>query len=66
MIRKHKTSKRASQKTPSIRATVSIPYEMYRIVEAMADEKRVSFAWVVRDALEKYVAERWPLLSKDP
>lgn len=32
--------------------------------EAIARSKKVSVAWVVRDAAEKYVAEQWPLLEK--
>ncbi|WP_367396905.1 hypothetical protein [Sinimarinibacterium sp. NLF-5-8] len=34
------------------------------MLEAIARSKKVSVAWVVRDAAEKYVAEQWPLLEK--
>ena len=43
---------------------MSIPNETYQVVEALAEQKKVSVAWVVRDALDKYVAEQWPLLGK--
>lgn len=29
----------------------------------MAQEKRVSLAWIVRDAVEKYLSDQWPLLG---
>lgn len=47
----------------SVRASVSLPSERYRELEMIAQEKKVSVAWVVREAVEKYVADRWPLLS---
>ncbi len=27
-------------------------------------KKKVSLAWVVRDAAEQYIAKKWPLLRK--
>jgi metal-responsive CopG/Arc/MetJ family transcriptional regulator len=44
------------------RASVSFPPEMYKTIEDLAKRKKVSIAWVVRDAVEKYVADQWPLL----
>ncbi len=46
------------------RASVSFPPELYRTLEEIAKQKKVSVAWVVRDAAEKYVAARWPLLEQ--
>ena len=46
----------------TLRASVSFPPELYRVLEQIAKQKRVSVAWVVRDAAEKYVASHWPLL----
>jgi metal-responsive CopG/Arc/MetJ family transcriptional regulator len=48
----------------SARASVSFPPELYAEVERIAQEKKVSVAWVVRDAVEKYVAERYPLFGR--
>jgi hypothetical protein len=48
----------------SIRASVSLPPTVYRTLEAMAKQKKVSTAWVLRDAAERYVADHWPLLEK--
>jgi hypothetical protein len=38
------------------RASVTFPPELYEALEAIARSKKVSVAWVVRDAAEKYVA----------
>lgn len=58
--------KQKTGKTPaSHRASVSFPPELYETLEGIARQKRVSLAWVVRDAAEKYVAERWPLFATD-
>lgn len=46
------------------RASVTFPPDLYRTLEAIAKAKKVSVAWVVRDAAERYVADRWPLLEK--
>lgn len=46
------------------RASVTFPPELYRTLEEIAKQKKVSVAWVVREAAEKYVADQWPLLEK--
>jgi metal-responsive CopG/Arc/MetJ family transcriptional regulator len=48
----------------ALRTSVSFPPELYHLLEQIASQKKVSLAWVIRDASEKYVAEQWPLLSK--
>lgn len=45
------------------RTSASFPHEVYRTLEDLAAKKKVSIGWVVRDAVEKYVAEQWPLFS---
>jgi metal-responsive CopG/Arc/MetJ family transcriptional regulator len=57
---KHKVTKEES----SVRASVSFPSELYRTLEGIAKKKKVSLAWVVRDAAERYVAEQWPLFRE--
>ena len=49
----------------SHRASVSFPPKLYETLEAIAREKRVSVAWVVRDAAEQYVADQGPLLGTE-
>jgi hypothetical protein len=48
--------------TPSVRATISFPSELYETLEGIAKQKKVSLAWVVREATERYIADKWPLL----
>ena len=45
-----------------VRASVSFPREIHETLEKIAREKKVSLAWVVREATERYIADRWPLL----
>lgn len=54
-------AKKSDQKTT--RASVSFPNGLYETLEKIAKEKKVSVAWIVRDAAEKYVNEQWPLLG---
>ena len=42
----------------SVRASISFPPEIYKVLEQLARQKKVSLAWVVRDAVERYVAEQ--------
>lgn len=65
MKTKHNTAKKkGSGSTPQVRATISFPPQVYETLEEIAREKKVSLAWVVREATEKYIADRWPLLSQ--
>jgi metal-responsive CopG/Arc/MetJ family transcriptional regulator len=41
-----------------VRASISFPADIYESLEEIAKEKKVSLAWVVRDAAEKYVGDR--------
>ena len=41
-----------------VRATISFPPDVYETLEVIAKEKKVSLAWVVRDASEKYIADK--------
>lgn len=52
------------KREPAPRASVTFPPELYQTLEAIARSKKVSVAWVVRDAAEKYVADQWPLLER--
>lgn len=46
-----------------VRATISFPPTDYETLEVIAKEKKVSLAWVVRDAVERYIEEKWPLFA---
>ena len=45
-----------AQKTAAVRASITFPPDLYEHLEQIAQQKKVSLAWVVRDATEKYVA----------
>lgn len=38
------------------RASISFPQELYQALEELAKRKKVSLAWVIRDAAERYVS----------
>ena len=48
----------------SRRASVTFPTDLYVELERIAEEKKVSVAWVVRDAVEKYVEAQYPLFCR--
>jgi|GEM_PF-1100659 len=48
---------------PSTRTSVTLPVQVYSSLEIIAKQKKVTVAWVIRDAAEKYVAEQWPLFA---
>ena len=47
----------------SVRATISFPSDMYQTLEGIAGQKKVSLAWVVREAAEQYITDKWPLFK---
>jgi hypothetical protein len=53
-----------SRPSHSPRASVTFTPELYQTLEDLAKKKKVSVAWVVRDAAERYVADQWPLFAK--
>jgi predicted DNA-binding protein len=62
--KKRKAGRPASGKLRAVRASVSLPPEIYSTLSALAKQKKVSTSWIIRDAAEKYVAEQWPLFGK--
>ena len=50
----------------SVRTSVSFPCELYETLEAIAKEKKVTVAWIIRNAADEYVGTQWPLLWKKP
>jgi hypothetical protein len=49
----------------TVRASVSFPEDQYAELERIAQNQRVSLAWVVREAVQSYLVTRWPLLAGD-
>lgn len=48
------------QRTAQVRATISFPPALYKTLAEVAKQKKVSLAWVVREAAEKYVVNLHP------
>lgn len=59
---KHRVS-RITRTKPVVRASISFSPEQYSEIERISAGKKVSVAWVVREAIDRYIAEQWPLLS---
>lgn len=55
--------KMKAQNAATVRASISFPPDVYETLEIIAREKKVSLAWVVREAAEKYITDKWPLLK---
>ena len=56
MAAKGKESAQQIDERKTLRASVTFPRELYATVERIAKEKKVSVAWIVREAAEMYVA----------
>ena len=54
-------TKKQAKATPTPRLSVSFPADLKKTLEQIAKEQKVSLSWVVREAAEKYVNDRWPL-----
>ena len=59
-----KKQRRKAKNGAQPRASVTFPPELYSTLEDLARRKKVSLAWVVREAAEKYVADQWALFGK--
>ena len=60
--KKRPTQSRAKLKN---RASITFPEDLYLTLGQIAKQKKVSIAWVIRDAAERYVSDRWPLLDRE-
>jgi hypothetical protein len=54
-----------AQSTVAVRATISFPPDVYEALGEIAKQNRVSLAWVVRDAVDKYAKDKWPILTRE-
>lgn len=46
-----------------VRATISFPDGIYETLGQIARQKKVSLAWVVRDAAERYIGRKFATLA---
>ena len=58
------TPKKTGRKPASPRISVTLPPDVHSTLEKIAREKKVSLAWVLRDAAEQYIIEKWPLFGR--
>ena len=49
----------------SVRTTVSIPVDDHAELERISEKKKVSVAWVVRDAVDRYLNVEAPLFRRE-
>ena len=63
MVTKDKSNK-AAQSIKAPRQSVTFTPATYAELERLSKEKKVSIAWVVREATEKYIAEQYPLFGR--
>lgn len=63
MVTKSKSNKSA-QPPKAPRQSVTFTPTIYAELERISKEKKVSIAWVVREATERYIAEQYPLFGR--
>jgi metal-responsive CopG/Arc/MetJ family transcriptional regulator len=61
----HTLTRQRKAATPirPIRVTVSLPKDLHEQLSRRANRLKVSLAWVIRDAVDKYVADETPLFT---
>ena len=64
MAKRVEAANKKALSTARVRVTISFPPDMYGTLEQIARDKKVSLAWVVREAVETYLGEKWPLFSE--
>lgn len=57
------TNKGTGHKSATPRVSVTLPADVHETLERIAREKKVSVAWVMRDAAEQYISNKWPLFA---
>ena len=48
----------------TVRVSVSFQPETYRELERLSDKRKLSIAWLIREAVEKQLESTEPLLTK--
>jgi predicted transcriptional regulator len=56
MVQPRKKPKKKTADPDKARVSVSFPVAHYQKLQTLAESKKVSLAWVVRDAVDKYLA----------
>ena len=64
MAKRVKAAKKKVLSTARVRVTISFHPDMHGTLEQIAKDKKVSLAWVVREAVDTYLGEKWPLFKQ--
>ena len=64
MAKQVRTSNKKERRPARVRTTISFPPDMHGTLEQIAKDKKVSLAWVVREAVDTYLGEKWPLFKQ--
>ncbi len=56
--------RKSRERAKSVRTSVSIPQELHEEVERIAARQQVSVAWVIRQAVKKFVEAERPLFAE--
>jgi len=62
--RRGEGKKMKAQSAAAVRTSISFPPDIYETLEMIAKKKKLSLAWVVREATEKHIAEKRPLFVR--
>jgi len=65
MATTRKARNKQGSESRTARASVSFPAELYEALERIATEKKVSVAWVVREAAAEYVIDKTTLQGRN-
>lgn len=63
-VKKSRGRSLKAQRKAAVRASISFPPDLYETLEEIAQQKKVSLAWVVRAASEKYAADQKPVVRE--
>jgi hypothetical protein len=64
-VKKKKATAAPAAPRATVRASFSLRSDQYMTLEALAKQKKVSTAWVLRDAVDKYIADQYPLFAQN-
>jgi hypothetical protein len=62
--RNEKSAAPEPDQSATVRATISFPADQYSSLEEIARRKKVSLAWVVREAVDTYLDSKSPLFAQ--
>ncbi|MBX3740142.1 MAG: CopG family transcriptional regulator [Akkermansiaceae bacterium] len=55
-----KDHRQSAERETVVRLSISVPKENKKALEQIAEDKRVSLAWVIRDAISQYLDRSGP------